>query len=299
MKILEVINQNTKILKKFGIAEHSLESELILMHILNWEKATLISNLNQNLSSEEINKNNKIIDKRIKRIPLPYIFKKTYFFGIPFHINKNVLIPRQETELIIEITKKLAIDEKKSNFKILEIGSGSGNISIALAKELNNNKNEYILTDISDQALKISLKNIKEINKNKDTFHIVKTNLGNGIKGKYKFIISNPPYLSKKQMDVLPPELQSEPKNALYGGEKGFELSLNLLLKTKDKQIQFEYIILEINSETCMEFFNLVNDIFQKQNVYLIKDYTQHYRFIIVSTKNIDNKLNEYYYLRN
>ena len=100
-------------------------------------------------------------------------------------------------------------------------------------------------------------------------------------------------------MDVLPPALQSEPKNALYGGEKGYELSLNLLLKTKDKQIQFEYIILEINSETYMEFFNLVNDIFQNQNIYLIKDYTQNYRFIIVSTKNIDNKLNEYYYLRN
>ena len=299
MKILELINQNTQALKKSGIEEYTLESELILMHILNLEKGELISNLNRNLNVEEIKKNNKIIDKRIKRIPLPYILKKIHFFGLPFYINKNVLIPRQETELIIEITKKLALDHKNSNFKTLEIGSGSGIISIAIANELNNKKNEYILTDISDKALQTSLKNIKQINKNKDTFHIVKTNLLNGMKGKYKFIISNPPYLSKIQMELLSPELQFEPKNALYGGEKGYELSLKLLLETKQKQIECEYIILEINSETYEEFFNLANDIFKNQNIYLIKDYTQNYRFIIVSTKNIDNKLNEYCYLRN
>ena len=299
MKIIELINQNTQALKKSGIEEYNLESELILMHILNLEKGELISNLNRNLNVEEIKKNNKIIDKRIKRIPLPYILKKIHFFGLPFYINKNVLIPRQETELIIEITKKLALDHKNSNFKTLEIGSGSGIISIAIANELNNKKNEYILTDISDKALQTSLKNIKQINKNKDTFHIVKTNLLNGMKGKYKFIISNPPYLSKIQMELLSPELQFEPKNALYGGEKGYELSLKLLLETKQKQIECEYIILEINSETYEEFFNLANDIFKNQNIYLIKDYTQNYRFIIVSTKNIDNKLNEYCYLRN
>ena len=299
MKILELINQNTQALKKSGIEEYTLESELILMHILNLEKGELISNLNRNLNIEEIKKNNKIIDKRIKRIPLPYILKKIHFFGLPFYINKNVLIPRQETELIIEITKKLALGHKNSNFKTLEIGSGSGIISIAIANELNNKKNEYILTDISDKALQTSLKNIKQINKNKDTFHIVKTNLLNGMKGKYKFIISNPPYLSKIQMELLSPELQFEPKNALYGGEKGYELSLKLLLETKQKQIECEYIILEINSETYVEFFNLANDIFKNQNIYLIKDYTQNYRFIIVSTKNIDNKLNEYCYLRN
>ena len=299
MKIIELINQNIQVLKKSGIEEYNLESELILMHILNLEKAELISNLNRNLNVEEIKKNNKIIDKRIKRIPLPYILKKIHFFGLPFYINKNVLIPRQETELIIEITKKLALDHKNSNFKTLEIGSGSGIISIAIANELNNKKNEYILTDISGKALQTSLKNIKQINKNKDTFHIVKTNLLNGMKGKYKFIISNPPYLSKIQMELLSPELQFEPKNALYGGEKGYELSLKLLLETKQKQIECEYIILEINSETYVEFFNLANDIFKNQNIYLIKDYTQNYRFIIVSTKNIDNKLNEYCYLRN
>ena len=299
MKILELINQNTQALKKSGIEEYTLESELILMHILNLEKGELISNLNRNLNIEEIKKNNKIIDKRIKRIPLPYILKKIHFYGLPFYINKNVLIPRQETELIIEITKKLALDHKNPNFKTLEIGSGSGIISIAIANELNNKKNEYILTDISDKALQTSLKNIKQINKNKDTFHIVKTNLLNGMKGKYKFIISNPPYLSKIQMELLSPELQFEPKNALYGGEKGYELSLKLLLETKQKQIECEYIILEINSETYEEFFNLANDIFKNQNIYLIKDYTQNYRFIIVSTKNIDNKLNEYCYLRN
>tara|TARA_B100001964_G_C14258766_1_gene614040 strand:+ start:4666 stop:5565 length:900 start_codon:yes stop_codon:yes gene_type:complete len=299
LKILELINQNTQALKKSGIKEYNLESELILMHILNLEKAELISNLNQNLNVEEIKKNNKIIDKRIKRIPLPYILKKIHFFGLPFYINKNVLIPRQETELIIEITKKLALDHKNPNFQTLEIGSGSGVISIAIANELNNKKNKYILTDISDKALQISLTNIKQINKNKDTFHIVKTNLLNGIKGKYKFIISNPPYLSKIQMELLSPELQFEPQNALYGGKKGYELSLKLLLKIKQKQIECEYIILEINSETYMEFFNLTNDIFNNQNIYLIKDYTQNYRFIIVSTKNIDNKLNEYCYFRN
>ena len=90
MKILELINQNTEALKKSGIEEYTLESELILMHILNLGKAELISNFNRNLNVEEINKNNKIIDKRIKRIPLPYILKKIHFFGLPFYINKNV-----------------------------------------------------------------------------------------------------------------------------------------------------------------------------------------------------------------
>ena len=96
-------------LKRAGIIEHNLESELILMHILNWEKGVLISNLNHNLNNNEIRRNNKIIDKRIKRIPLPYILNKIYFFGIPFYINKNVLIPRQETEMIIEIRNNMYI----------------------------------------------------------------------------------------------------------------------------------------------------------------------------------------------
>ena len=82
MKIQELINQNIQILKKAGISEHNLESELILMHILNWEKAVLISNLNRNLNNNEISKNNKIIDKRIKRIPLPYILNKSHFFDL-------------------------------------------------------------------------------------------------------------------------------------------------------------------------------------------------------------------------
>ncbi len=147
---------------------------------------------------------------------MQYIFGKAYFFGLQFLVSTNVLIPRPETETLIEIALSKLKDKPEP--KILEIGTGSGCISIALAKKLSAQNPQIIATDISSGALKIAEENAK-LNQVNEFINFEKTDLVSDItkEKNYDLLISNPPYISEAEFESLQSEVKQEPKLALVG----------------------------------------------------------------------------------
>jgi len=297
LNINKLLLKNKSRLEYYNIEEAQLESELIVMHVLNLNKSDLLLNLQKNVTELELAKNDDIIKKRQKNIPLAYILKYQYFYNSKFYVNNKVLIPRQETEILVEVCLSI-LENIKSKIKILEIGTGSGIITGTLSQILNTKNLEYIATDISVDSLKIAKHNILKVNKN-TKLNLINNDLINGLKGEYKFIISNPPYLSSEDMKTIKKELRSEPVKALYGGEKGYEITEKILNQLSSVQIVFENLILEINPNNKTYLMKMIKQLFSDYFSYVIKDYNGNNRFILLTKNNATKFLDQFNYCPN
>ena len=297
MNINKLLLKNKSRLEYYKIEEAQLESELIVMHVLNLNKSDLLLNLQKNVTKLELAKNDAIIKKRQKNIPLAYILKFQYFYNAKFYVDNKVLIPRQETEILVEVCLSI-LENIKSKIKILEIGTGSGIITGTLSQILNTKNIEYIATDISFESLKIAKHNILKVNKN-TKLNLINNDLINGLKGEYKFIISNPPYLSSEDMKTINKELRSEPVKALYGGEKGYEITEKILKQLSSVEIVFENLILEINPSNKTYLMKMIKQLFSDYFSYVIKDYNGNNRFILLSKNNATKFLDQFNYCPN
>ena len=150
--VLESINLSSDYLKNKGIESPRINAELLLAHVLNCKRLNLYLSFEKPLSEEEIIKYKELLKRRIKFEPLQYIIGKVEFYGIDFMVNPSVLIPRQETEILVETIIRQY--DKYDTLRILDIGTGSGNIAVSLAKNLDNSFITGI--DISEDALKIA-----------------------------------------------------------------------------------------------------------------------------------------------
>lgn len=211
MKLIEILKLSTEYLKNKSIESPRLTAELMLCKILDCDRLSLYINFDKPLNDEEIEMMRSFLKRRVKNEPLQYILGREEFFGLNFLVNKNVLIPRPETEFLVQAV----INEyKNKNAEILEVGTGSGNIAISVAKNLPESKIYSI--DISEEAIEVAKENAKnnDVNNvffsNNDIFNY------NDIR-KYDAIISNPPYIHKSEIPKLQPEITNyEPHIALF-----------------------------------------------------------------------------------
>lgn len=210
---VEFINFSADLLKKKNISEPRLTSELLLCDILNCTRVNLYLNFDKPLNKSESDILKEYLIRRINNEPLQYILGKASFYGFDFKVNKHVLIPRPETELLVE---NVLTDIKKNDSKevsVFEIGAGSGCISIALAKLLEAEKINYNIfsIDISEPAVGVAKENLilnglndKKIRfLRKDIFEIEKLNKN------VDYIISNPPYVGLLEYNLLEPEIRN------------------------------------------------------------------------------------------
>ncbi|MBK8946783.1 MAG: peptide chain release factor N(5)-glutamine methyltransferase [Ignavibacteriae bacterium] len=237
--ILELIERSADYLKSKGVESPRLNAELLLANILNCNRMELYLKYDQPLKDLEINKYREFISRRGKREPLQYIIGKVEFYGLNFIVNENVLIPRQETEILIDTV--LLQTEKNKNTKILDIGTGSGNIPISLAKNFPHSEIDSI--DISNDAIEIAKQNAK-INSVEDRINFIVNDFRNFnyLKNQYDLIVSNPPYINLREYNLLEKELlEFEPKIALTDFNDGLSFykmisqKAKLLLKPKGK----------------------------------------------------------------
>lgn len=223
---IEFINFCTDLLKRKNISEPRLTSELILCEIMNCSRVNLYLNFDKPLKKSESDLLKEYLNRRISHEPLQYIFGKTSFYGIDIKVNRNVLIPRPETELLVEHILNDIKESGRSEISIFEIGAGSGCISIAIAKKLQELNISYIIysIDISEKAiitanenLRINCPDEKKVKFiTKDLFEIKKLNKG------IDYIISNPPYISHEEYKKLEPEVRDfEPDSALTDFKNG------------------------------------------------------------------------------
>jgi release factor glutamine methyltransferase len=218
--VLEVIKLSTEYLQKKDVESPRANAEILLAEILKCKRLELYLSFDKPLAENEVQNYREAIRKRGLRIPLQYIVGNVEFYGLKLIVNENVLIPRPETELIVE--RIINESDKSANLKILDIGSGSGNISLSLSKNLPNSK--VIAIDISENALAVAKQNA-ELNLLQERvefrlFDIMKDGLNS--LGKYDLIVSNPPYVSENDYYDLEPELKNhEPKIALSDNSDG------------------------------------------------------------------------------
>ncbi len=194
-------------------------------------------------SEKELRLVGKAIELRIKtRLPMPYILGKAPFFGNDFYVDQNVLIPRMETELLVEI----ALDLVPRNGETLcaDVGTGSGCIAISMLKERVNLR--CVATDISPKALAIARKN-SALHDVEDRIKFVLTDVLSNVRGKFDLIVSNPPYIMTSEFSSLPVEVKAEPAIALHGGEDGLEVIRKLVKQAQKRLKKGGRLIFEIS----------------------------------------------------
>lgn len=236
MNVKEAIKYGIDNLK--NIDDKSLKVRLILSHFMNVEKNYLITHDDEELSEEIAEKYKQGIEKLSKDVPLQYITNTQEFYGMKFKVNENVLIPRYDTEILIEETLKLAKDKDK----ILDMCTGSGIIAITLAKNVE--KANVFACDISLEALKVAKENNELHNTN---VKFINSNLFENIEEKnFDIIVSNPPYITEKEMQKLENQVRKEPELALYGGVDGLDFYRKITENAKEYLKKEGLLIFEI-----------------------------------------------------
>jgi release factor glutamine methyltransferase len=230
--VLEVIKLSTEYLQKKGVESARANAEILLADILKCKRLELYLAFDKPLAEKEVEIYREAIRKRGLRIPLQYIIGNVEFYGLKIFVNENVLIPRPETELLVEqMIKELEVN---LILKILDIGVGSGNISIAISKNLPNSN--VVGIDVSEEALKIAKQNVQSHNlENRiefKLFDVLKSDVE--VLGKFDVIVSNPPYVSENDFNNLEPELKIyEPKIALSDNADGISFYRKIILSSK------------------------------------------------------------------
>ena len=243
-------------LKKRNITSALLDSEILMSKVLNQDRSKIILNLNRQLNNQDYKLFRELIISRSKNKPIAYLIGKKSFWKYEFEINDKVLIPRPDTELIVE--QVLNIYKNKQNINFLEIGVGSGCIILSILKE-----KKFFLgkgVDLSKDSIKICEKNANKLNVS-NRLKLFKSDIDNFNLGKYDLIVSNPPYIKKFDLKNLDKDvLNFEPKLALDGGLDGLS-EIRKVIKTSSELIKLNgKLILEIAHDQKKMVKKMLND---------------------------------------
>lgn len=260
----ELLEFGSDRLKKSGIAEAEPDAWYLFENVSRLSRADYFLHLNDKIEKDKKEEFLKLIERRGKRIPLSYVLGNRDFMGFTFKVNENVLIPEQETELLVEEAIKLCKGKK-----VLDLCTGSGCIGISIS--LLGEPLSVTMADISDKALDVARDNAKMLKACDVSF--VQGNLFENINEKYDILVSNPPYIETKVIETLQPEVRDYiPRLALDGDEDGLKFYRNitkLAPKYLNKNARILYEIGYNQSE-------MVSDILRKNgftDIRVIKDY--------------------------
>jgi release factor glutamine methyltransferase len=283
MNYQKILNNGINSLKISNIINPELDSELLLSKVLNKKREKILTNLKKEINKKQVDKFNLYLSRRKKKEPIAYILGFKYFWKYKFFINKSVLVPRPETEQIVEETLNyLSNNESK---KILDIGTGSGCIIVSILKE--RSKCKAIAIDISSKALKVAKTNAK-IHHLENKIKFINIDIDKFNYNKYDLILSNPPYISNIDLIRLDDDVRIyEPRESLSGGLDGYEKITKVVEKSSKLLKNNGKLIVEIGDTQKNNVLKLL-----KNNGFYInktgKDLSGRDR-CIVSTK-INNK---------
>lgn len=281
MTIMEAIRKGMIELKNANIESPNLKSRLLMQFTLNKSRQFVIVNDMKELNLSEKKKYFNSISKMRKGIPLEHITHQKEFMKLNFFVDENVLIPRQDTEILVEEVIKIA--QKINAKKILDLCTGSGAIAVSLAKYLS--KCDITAIDISDNALKIAKKNaINNQVENQITFisSDMFTNLNNE---KFDIIVSNPPYVKRSVIKNLDEQVQNEPYIALDGGEDGLYFYKKILKEAYQYLKYGAYLCLEIGFDQKIDVIELIENEEKFENTYSKKDLYGNDRIVVTQLK--------------
>ncbi len=280
--ILDLITWGTEYLTEKIISDARLNVELMLAHVLRFNRIQLYTNFDRPLSDDELAQFKLLLKRRLTHEPIQYILGDTEFMGLKFAVDKRVLIPRADTEILVEtVIEKINVDfAGEEVINILEIGTGSGCIAISLAKMLPNAS--IVSIDQSDEALQIASANAAANNVTDRTTFLTKDFLrDNEFSQKFHCIISNPPYISNEEYSLLDTEVREfEPKIALADGNDGLTFYHSIASRCKINLLNKGFIAVEHAYNQSDSVQNIFSNNSWK-NIKSIKDYGGNYRCVI------------------
>ena len=275
MKIYEMLKEANNKARKANIEEYELKVRYIFEDLFKEKEVDEKEFLDA-------------IDKLCEGYPYQYITKNANFFGYDIYVDENVLIPRLDTEILVDCICRHIEEkyDKKDSIRILEIGVGSGAVIVAILKRLEEYNNIIIDgIDISKGAIEVAKKNIERYNLENKVNIYMKDILNKEVQEKYDIIYSNPPYLTSDEMGDIPDDVRKEPSLALYGGEDGLEYYKRIIgIITKNNNLKEDgKLFLEIGYMQKQEVFDIAKENgYNQENISCIKDLENRDRVIIL-----------------
>lgn len=268
LNVLDAINLSSTYLEKKNISSPRLNAELLLAEVLSCKRIDLYLSFDRPLTEHEINDYREFIRRRGNHEPLQYIIGKAEFYGNEFIVNENVLIPRPETEILVD--EVIAKSVNSSSLKILDVGTGSGIIAVSLAKELITAN--FDAFDVSEEAVNIALKNAS-LNGVSDKINFFVADIFNyeGNNDYYDIIVSNPPYISHEDYNNLEIDVKEyEPKISLTDLQDGLTYYKTIINKSSKWLKKDGYLFFEIGYNQGKDVENLMNEYFY--DIKVVKD---------------------------
>ena len=284
MSVRELLSQITQLLSDNQTPDPQIESEVLLRHVLGMERAEFFAALAEQLSSGQCEQVRQLAQRRLDGEPLAYITGHREFYGLDFVVNPHVLIPRQETELLVEcVLEHCSRPQATKDLRIADIGTGSGAIAIAIAANLAHA--QLFATDCDPNALAVA-----DINRRKHNLehriHLSQGDLLNALDASVDVIVSNPPYIRTAEIPRLAPEVRREPVLALDGGPDGLEVIRRLFRQAPAFIRDGGRMFIEIAPEQLEAVLQLGREEFSSAEVSFRRDMLGLPRVVIVSVES-------------
>jgi len=274
MKIKEILRNQVEILKQNNIEDANLKARILLAFTLGKQKEYLITHDEEELSEELCNKYQNYIKRILDNEPIQYITENQEFMKLNFFVNKNVLIPRADTEILVE--EALNIINNHNLKTVLDLCTGSGAIAVSIAKYVSLEK--VLATDISKNALEVTKLNI---DKHQVNVQVLESDLFENINEKFDMIVSNPPYIETDVIESLNEDVKKEPKLALDGGKDGLEVYRKIIHKAYDYLNPEGFLCLEIGYNQRESVLKLIKESHKYKEEYSKKDLYGNDRIVV------------------
>jgi len=251
--------------------EAGVESELILREKLKLDRAKLHLRAHEEIPDQLSDSLKVITSRRLKREPLAYIFGHWSFYGLDLIVTPDVLIPRHETEGLVDLTLMVCqrFHRLKPSLKLVDVGTGSGAVAVVLAKE--GKVQEVLATESSEEALKVARRNVRK-HRLGGKVKLLEGDLLEPVERPLDVIVGNLPYIPTSRLSHLQPEVQWEPRQALDGGPDGLDVIRKLLVQAKDKLVKGGVILLEIDQGEAEPLREFSKGLFPNASVLVEKD---------------------------
>ena len=277
-----VIQATRLTLKEAGIEEAPLEGEVLVRHVADIDRASLYSDPDRAFSDAEAQLLATLVARRCEREPLPYILGHWEFYGLDYIVNPAVLIPRPETETLVEeaLLCALPMAQSKRPITIADVGTGSGCVAISLAKRLP--QATVVATDISPDALEVARQNI-ERHDVANQIHLHEGDLLSNYDGKLDLIVSNPPYVPNGEVPGLQPEVAlHEPSTALGGGSDGLSIIRRLMEQASEQLAPKGALMIEFNPPQSSVLLSEARSLWPNAECRVVKDLAGLDRVLVV-----------------
>lgn len=273
MTIARALQQSAYVLGINGVEDCHIEARMLLGYVTNLSPVQIFTEPEQTLSREEEDNLKKLVARRLKHEPTAYILKHKEFYGIDFYVDPRVLIPRPETEILVDVALEFAGSRSrylKRPLLVADIGTGCGAIAVSLAQNLSGSK--VYATDLSSSALQVARINCRR-NKVTEQVTLLPGNLLQPLPEPVDLIVANLPYIKNSELPDLSPEIaEFEPSMALDGGESGLECIQRLLQQVTEKINIGGCLILEIGQDQEGDMRRLIYSWLKEVNVRFIAD---------------------------